>query len=36
LRRSGATALHFAAAANHVEVAQVLLQHGANVKAKAE
>jgi len=36
LRRFGSTALHIAANQNHVEVAKLLLQHGANVNAKAE
>jgi ankyrin repeat protein len=36
LRRHGFKALHMAAGQNHVEVAQLLLQHGANVKAKSK
>ena len=34
-RRAGATALHFAAAKNHVEMAALLLQHGADVNRQA-
>ena len=36
MRRWGKTALHFAAERNHVEVAKVLLENGADVNAKGE
>jgi ankyrin repeat protein len=38
LRRNihGQTALHLAALQNHVEVAKVLLDHGADINAKDE
>ena len=36
MRRDGLTALLLAAGKNHVEVAQLLLQHGADVKAKSK
>ena len=34
MRSYGMTALHWAAFNNHVEVAKLLLQHGADVNAK--
>ena len=34
MRRSGLTALHWAASENHVEMAKVLLQNGADVNVK--
>ena len=34
MRRKGETALHDAASNNHVEIAKLLLQHGADVNQK--
>ena len=36
MRRDGRTALHLAAEKNHVEVAKVLLENGADVNVEEE